>query len=96
MRLHPHPLPCLYTKPIEFLQLEDNRLHGKIPRELGSLSNLVEVKLHKNDLTGRVPLKICSLDGSNDVLTYVTADCGGLEPAVSCSYPECCSECHFS
>jgi hypothetical protein len=87
--------PCIPTKPIEFLQLEENRLHGEIPRELGHLSNLVELKLHKNDLTGPLPLEICDQKESSSLVTYVTADCGGLEPSVSCSYPECCSECHF-
>ncbi|CAB9526603.1 BRASSINOSTEROID INSENSITIVE 1-associated receptor kinase 1 [Seminavis robusta] len=81
---------------LEYLQLEENLLHGTIPSELGSLANLNELKLHDNDLTGGMPDEICALKGWNGIFTYVTSDCGGPNPDVSCHFPDCCSECRFS
>ncbi len=39
----------------------ENQLSGEIPAELGSLSNLRELRLGSNDLSGEIPAELGSL-----------------------------------
>ncbi|MBC9868659.1 MAG: hypothetical protein F7O42_12410, partial [Opitutae bacterium] len=43
------------------LRLSGNALTGKIPAELGSLTNLTELSLYNNALTGKIPVELGSL-----------------------------------
>ena len=44
-----------------WLQLFRNNLNGSIPRELGNLTNLVDLNLNINNLTGSIPRELGSL-----------------------------------
>ena len=50
------------------MDLGVNQLTGEIPPELGSLANLVVLRLHDNQLTGEIPSEL----GELDKLTSVT------------------------
>jgi hypothetical protein len=42
---------------ISAVDVDANGLHGNIPNEIGLLSNLVDLELYYNKLTGSVPSK---------------------------------------
>ena len=67
------------------LELWDNDLSGKIPAELGSLSNLTELNLSRNDLNGKIPAELGSLSNltelnlsRNDLSGELPAELGSL------------------
>ena len=67
------------------LFLENNRLTGEIPAELGSLTNLVRLLLHANQLTGGIPAELGSLAGleelflnNNQLTGEIPAELGSL------------------
>ena len=62
------------------LELWDNDLSGKIPAELGSLSNLTELNLSRNDLSGELPAELGSLSNLTD-LNLSRNDFSGEIPA---------------
>ena len=47
---------------VTILELEHNHLSGKIPPEIGSLSNLVTLNLGGNDLSGELPAELGELE----------------------------------
>ncbi|XP_057784520.1 receptor-like protein 7 [Salvia miltiorrhiza] len=59
------------------LDLSNNRFHGKIPSEIGSLKSLVVLNLSRNGFDGRIPsslgdlVELESLDLSNNRLTGI-------------------------
>jgi hypothetical protein len=65
------------------VELQDNRLSGTIPSTLANLSDLEELKLENNRLTGNAPLGVCDKN-----LDVYTTDCEADE--VLCS---CCTNC---
>ena len=68
----------------ESLNLSFNEFSGDIPAELGRLSNLAQLELESNDLTGTMPTEVCSR--TNFGLDTLTVDCA----QVSCT---CCDSC---
>uniref|UniRef100_A0A7S4HXS2 Disease resistance R13L4/SHOC-2-like LRR domain-containing protein n=2 Tax=Odontella aurita TaxID=265563 RepID=A0A7S4HXS2_9STRA len=84
---------------LEFLSLFDNSLTGKVPPSLGKLKGLKSCALDSNKLTGSMPDAVCALtkerEGSDGegggALEFLSADCGGRNPEVTCG---CCSVCH--
>ena len=67
------------------LGLGDNDLSGEIPAELGSLSNLRDLRLNDNDLSGEIPAELGSLSNltylhleSNDLSGEIPAELGSL------------------
>jgi hypothetical protein len=70
---------------LRFLYLLDNRFSGTVPVELASLS-LLNLHLFANNLTGSLDM-FCN---ETAVVTRISSDCGGVDPAVECS---CCTSC---
>ena len=52
------------------LRLEDNRLSGVIPAELGSLANLKRLNLYGNELSGPIPAELGSLSNLQWLLLF--------------------------
>ena len=53
---------------------------------------LDELTFHGNNVTGSISQALCDRKGENFFdLNFLTADCAGDPPAVSC---DCCDECH--
>jgi hypothetical protein len=68
------------------LLLSDNQLSGTVPVELSSFS-AVGLTLFANNLTGSMDM-LCN---QTDVFTKIEADCGGVDPALECSWcTSCC------
>ena len=65
------------------LYLDNNDLTGTIPYMLQKAKNIVEVKLHKNNISGKFDEIFCS---EKQILS---ADC----TAVGCSCCTCCGDC---
>lgn len=42
-------------------ELYSNNITGKIPIELGSLTNLVSLDLYSNNITGQIPVELANL-----------------------------------
>jgi len=55
-----HPINGKVGDLLEKIYLQDNQLSGKVPIQLADLSNLKELVIHENKLTGQVPNDICS------------------------------------
>jgi hypothetical protein len=72
------------------LFLNDNALTGSIPAIVqGQLSNLTELLLDNNNLSGVMPSSVCDLRVSS-ALTLLTADHCSEPPEVVC---DCCDSC---
>ena len=67
-------------------------LTGTLPTELGHLTELTELALHFNDVTGSMPPEICALRKAN--LKDLQADCKFTAVAQLKCDEECCTECH--
>ena len=72
-------------KRVRGLSLEDGRLTGEIPKELGSLANLQELYLYNNQLTGEIPAELGSLAnlknldlGGNQLTGEIPTELGSL------------------
>eukprot|EP00804_Cyclotella_cryptica_P024406 CCRYP_015855-RB/>CCRYP_015855-RB protein AED:0.16 eAED:0.16 QI:72/1/1/1/0.75/0.4/5/19/517 len=75
-------------------------LFGTLPSELGRCGNLNIIQLHSTNLSGTVPLDVCSLSkqklnaiSNPDLDEYFVLDCSPYEtlgPQINCS---CCSTC---
>ncbi len=52
------------------LNLNDNGLSGKIPREMGSLSELRYLNLSLNDLNGQIPIEVSNLPNLQEVALW--------------------------
>jgi hypothetical protein len=76
----------LLTKLWYGLYVSENQLFGTVPAELSSLSDLKNLGLFGNNLTGSLDM-FCN---QTAMPTKIEADCGGLDPAVECS---CCISC---
>ena len=74
------------------LFLDGNGLTGTVP-EIGSgqLSELTELLLQFNFLTGSMPASVCALRSDN--LEDLFSDCGGSNPEIECDFPGCCNRC---
>ncbi|CAN1130446.1 Leucine-rich repeat protein 2 [Linum perenne] len=66
---------CNNDNRVTRLSLEDNKLNGEIPAELGNLKNLIALDLYNNSLSGSIPSSLGSslqslkfLDVSNNNL----------------------------
>lgn len=89
------PLPT-----IELLQLQqlfrfhvnNNRLTGPIPSQLGELPRLRLAWLHLNQFTGSMPIEVCEAASvPNTGLNFLQADCAPIDnPPNPC---RCCSAC---
>ena len=49
------------------LNLSNEGLTGAIPSEIGSLTNLFELRLQDNQLSGEIPQEVCDLLESNNL-----------------------------
>jgi hypothetical protein len=61
---------------------------------LGNLSNLEQLYLYGNILTGTMPAQICARRDNvspGGVLSTLWADCSGTPPEVTCT---CCTYCN--
>ena len=68
-----------------YLFLSSNNLTGLVPRELGGLSSLIDLRLESNNLTGPIPPELGGLSSlalldlrSNDLTGPVPPELGGL------------------
>ena len=77
------------------LYLDGNGLTGTVPSIItGELQELSEFLVHFNALTGSMPGSVCDLrDNSGGILENLFADCGGQDPEIECSFPDCCNRC---
>jgi hypothetical protein len=74
-----------------FVQLHNNKFTGAIAPAIGLLGNLQVLTLHKNDLTGVMPIMVCNrLASYGGAIDHLWADCEGAVPKISCS---CCTKC---
>ncbi|CAB9518061.1 leucine Rich Repeat [Seminavis robusta] len=70
-----------------------NEFSGTVPSEIGLLSNLILLWVHENGIEGDIPMEVCQLRGvSSSSLSFLNADCGGINPKVSCA-AGCCTGC---
>ncbi|CAB9515103.1 leucine Rich Repeat [Seminavis robusta] len=77
---------------LQGLKAAGNDFSGIIPSEFGLLSNLQLLWFHRNeDLAGDMPIEICQLRGPESLI-FLNADCGGIEPRISCPRG-CCTGC---
>ena len=73
-----------------YLLLSSNNLTGLVPRELGSLSSLIDLRLGSNNLTGPIPPELGGLSNlalldirENDLTGPVPPELGGLSSLTS-------------
>ncbi|CAN1268590.1 Leucine-rich repeat protein 1 [Linum perenne] len=52
---------CNNDNRVTRLSLEDNKLNGEIPAELGNLKNLIALDLYNNRLNGSIPTELGNL-----------------------------------
>ena len=69
------------------LQVNENRLTGSIPSQLGNLPGLRQAHLHLNQFTGDVPIDLC--DAAN--MISLQADCAPIDNAPNPCL--CCTAC---
>eukprot|EP00590_Aulacoseira_subarctica_P000291 CAMPEP_0172429362 /NCGR_PEP_ID=MMETSP1064-20121228/50057_1 /TAXON_ID=202472 /ORGANISM="Aulacoseira subarctica , Strain CCAP 1002/5" /LENGTH=311 /DNA_ID=CAMNT_0013174719 /DNA_START=261 /DNA_END=1196 /DNA_ORIENTATION=+ len=76
------------------VNLSGNKFNGNIPSSFGSLSNLNFAAFDNNLFTGSMPQSVCNIrDTNGGKLENLTADCGGGQPQVQCTFPTCCNYC---
>ena len=66
--------------PVTGLYLNDNRLRGEIPPELGSLANLGRLHLFTNQLSGEIPPELGSLSNLRELYLYQNQLSGEIPP----------------
>ncbi|CAB9515102.1 leucine Rich Repeat [Seminavis robusta] len=77
---------------LQGLKAAGNDFSGTLPSEIGLLSNLQLLWLHRNEeLEGEMPSEVCQLRGLS-ALQILYADCGGSNPQISCP-SGCCTGC---
>ena len=73
------------------LEVQNNRLTGTIPPELGGAYAALRVgRFHGNGFTGTVPGDLCDNIAPLGILAVLTTDCGGRSPSIQC---DCCTTC---
>lgn len=77
---------ALLSSTITGLFLHENYLEGKIPSELGLLTNLESLWLHQLSLTGTVPAELCTLFNTGKLQT-LAVDCLKVSCSCQCSCP---------
>ena len=65
------------------LNLYNNQLSGKIPRELGNLSNLTNLYLVNNQLTGPIPEELGNLSNLRELLLHINQMSGEIPVELS-------------
>ncbi len=65
---------------VVYLQLEENRLTGPIPPELGGLSSLSSLYLYGNQLTGAIPPELGGLSSLSSLYLGVNQLTGAIPP----------------
>ena len=79
---------------LQILDLSGNEFNGNIPSSFGTLSNLEFAAFDNNLFTGSMPQSVCNKrDINGGRLQNLTADCGGGQPQVQCTFPTCCTYC---
>ena len=63
--------------------LDDNKLTGTLPTELGKLKKLKSLELDTNQFTGSVPLEVCSLK-ENELLETLAVECDEVMCTCDC------------
>merc|ERR1711957_1153340 len=53
--------PLLTNKKLKLISIDDNNFNGNIPSELGSMTNLNNLKMTSNNFRGSIPSQIGSL-----------------------------------
>lgn len=89
-------IPSVIADPplLKDLYLDGNGLTGTVPDiQANQLTNLNELLLQFNFLTGSMPDSICALRQDAGNLDDLFADCGGLNPEIFCEYSVCCNRC---
>jgi hypothetical protein len=84
---------------LEMFRISDSEFTGDLPTEMGLLTALQKVWLHGNNFVGQIPDEVCSLRGTNNQFTELTADCMPSEltqvAEVTCDIG-CCTTCYDS
>eukprot|EP00980_Cylindrotheca_fusiformis_P013552 scaffold3453_cov73-Cylindrotheca_fusiformis.AAC.3 len=77
---------------LKYLHLNNNiGLTGTVPAEVGQLESIMQAVFSNTSLTGGLDdLAICKNRKKMSWLFELWADCGGLNPKITC---ECCTEC---
>ena len=65
---------------VTWLYLNENRLSGEIPPELGSLSNLESLELAQNRLSGEIPSELGNLANLEEMYLWVNQLSGEIPP----------------
>ncbi|KAK3211371.1 hypothetical protein Dsin_016077 [Dipteronia sinensis] len=71
---------------LQSLNLANNKFNGSVPLAWGQLSNLKNIDLSSNDLTGRIPMQLFSVAKFNFTETRLICGSNLEHPCVS-SYP---------
>ncbi len=74
------------AKSVNYAILVSN-LISSIPSEVGLLTNLVELHLYSNGLTGEIPVELGSLEKAEQILLHVN-ELEGTVPEQVCDLPE--------
>jgi len=70
---------------LDWLAVDENKLTGQIPTELGNLDKVAIFTIEALDLQGTVPDEICALTHESGSLAHFEVDCH-----ITC---DCCKEC---
>ncbi len=68
---------------VTHLHLNDNRLRGEIPSELGNLAHLQELYLSQNQLTGEIPPELGKLTGLKCLVLFQNQLTGAIPPELA-------------
>ena len=68
---------------VTHLHLNDNRLRGEIPPELGILANLEELYLSQNQLTGEIPPELGQLTNLRHLVLFQNQLTGAIPPELA-------------
>ncbi|ORY52346.1 L domain-like protein [Rhizoclosmatium globosum] len=76
------PIPTTLPQTLEFLLLGENRFTGPIPSAFGALTNLQELDLRSNQLSGEIPNELLFLD-KNELSGSIPSSFGKLTSVVT-------------